>query len=189
MNRLHDSVLNFIFSYLSMEDLFSCCQTCRRWWSILDSTNYLWEQQLANNTPVEFQRDKCLQVLDTARDKMAAFCCAWSEKDHSPNIFINPNKLTFHRKPVAQSSDMIRGKRGFSSGQHYWTVIWHGPKFGSSAVVGVVTEDARVVQEGYLPLLGSNEASWGWDLSERLLRHDQKVLAKYPANDDIEVSM
>jgi len=38
---------------------------------------------------------------------------AWSESDSSPNIYIKPeDPLTFHRNPVYQTSDAIRGKGG-----------------------------------------------------------------------------
>ena len=184
MNNLPDCVLKLIFSYLSVRDLCNCYRTRRRWCDIIDTT---WKQRLLVDTPDLFQNDPLLQDLDTAKDKLIAYFCSWSDEDHSKNIYVKPNKLTFHRSPVAQSSDLIRGKKGFSSGQHYWTVVWHGPKFGSSAVVGVATKQADVIRKGYCPLLGIDRESWGWDLSERVLRHDGQVLGQYPESENIKV--
>lgn len=41
---------------------------------------------------------------------------AWNPDDRSLNIFVkDEDRLTFHRHPVAQSTDCIRGKVGLSS--------------------------------------------------------------------------
>lgn len=40
---------------------------------------------------------------------------SWNQDDRSLNIFVKEDdKLTFHRHPVAQSTDCIRGKVGFT---------------------------------------------------------------------------
>lgn len=187
MNNLCDDILNLVFSYLSVRDLCNCCRTSRRWRDILGTRSYLWKQNLLAHTPDKFHNDPLLQDLDTAKDKLIAYYCSWSEEDHSKNVYVMPNKLTVHRNPVAQSSDLIRGKKGFSNGLHYWTVVWHGPKFGSSAVVGVATKQADVIRKGYCPLLGIDRESWGWDLSERVLRHDGQSLGQYPESKNIRV--
>ncbi|KAK7945796.1 hypothetical protein WMY93_001524 [Mugilogobius chulae] len=45
--------------------------------------------------------------------------------DRSLNIFIkDDDKLTFHRHPVAQSTDCIRGKVGYTRGLHVWKIHW-----------------------------------------------------------------
>ena len=181
MSKLPDDVLLQIFFYLPVRDLCICCTVCRRWRDVLN-TNEVWEQRLSTETLTEFQTDPLVKELDSAKDKLIVYHSTWSEnpKDHSNNIYVKTNKVTIHRNPVAQSSDLARGKRGFSSGEHYWTVVWHGPKFGSSAVVGVCTERATVQCEGYHPLLGRSEESWGWDLSEHVLRHDGEGRGRYP---------
>ena len=80
---------------------------------------------------------------------------------------------------MANSSDLARGKKGFSSGVHHWTIVWHGPKLGTNAVVGVCTGMAEVCCHGYYPLLGKDGESWGWDLSTSILRHNGKDEEKY----------
>jgi len=73
------------------------------------------------------------------RDNPVAFFCIFQEND----------QLTLHRHPVAQSTDCIRGKTGFSKGLHVWEILWWGKKRGTHAVVGVATQDAPLASVGY----------------------------------------
>lgn len=59
------------------------------------------------------------------------------------------DKLTFHRHPVAQSTDCIRGKVGFTKGLHVWEIQWSTRQRGTHAVVGVATQDAPLHSVGY----------------------------------------
>ncbi|XP_039278843.1 protein gustavus isoform X2 [Nilaparvata lugens] len=100
---------------------------------------------------------------------------AWNAEDRSLNIFVkDDDKLTFHRHPVAQSTDCIRGKVGLSKGLHVWEVHWSTRQRGTHAVVGVATQDAPLHCAGYQSLVGSNDQSWGWDLGRNRLYHDSK---------------
>ncbi len=180
MNHFPEAVLCEIFSYLSIRDLCVCCRVCKRWADMLHPTSYLWDDRLTIETPDEFLSDPLIKCLVTAKEKLTAFQYTWSPVNHSKNIYIKPNMITVHRNPVAQVSDLARGKMGFSSGEHYWIVTWHGPEFGSNAVVGVATEHAQLNANGYVPLLGSNENSWGWDLSKSILIHNEKMFGSYP---------
>lgn len=67
------------------------------------------------------------------------FVCSLQEED----------KLTFHRHPVAQSTDCIRGKVGLTKGLHVWEVFWSTRQRGTHAVVGVATQDAPLHSVGY----------------------------------------
>uniref|UniRef100_A0A8D8QF95 Protein gustavus n=2 Tax=Cacopsylla melanoneura TaxID=428564 RepID=A0A8D8QF95_9HEMI len=100
---------------------------------------------------------------------------SWNPEDRSLNIFVkDDDKLTFHRHPVAQSTDCIRGKVGYSKGFHIWEVHWSARQRGTHAVVGVGTIDAPLHSVGYQSLVGSNDQSWGWDLGRNRLYHDSK---------------
>ena len=188
MESLSEDLLCLIFSYLfTAKDLCQCSSVCRKWKNLLDSRNDIWKRILDQSTPSEFREDALLRGLQSARAKLIAFECAWSEVDHSENIYVKENKLTLHRNPVAQSTDAIRGKAGFSSGEHYWVITWHGPNFGSSAVVGIATKHSRMQEKGYVPLLGGDDQSWGWDLSEGVIRYGGEVLRKYPSDSTIKV--
>lgn len=155
----------------------------------MDSGNAVWKQALDNEAPESFVSDELIQTLETPKAKLMAYLCAWSESDHSKNINIKSNKLTLHRRPIAQSTDAIRGKRGFSHGQHYWTVIWHGPSFGSNAVVGVATKMCPLHGEGYYSLLGSDSESWGWDMPKKCIKHSGETIGDYPREGGAEVSI
>nr|CAD7460143.1 unnamed protein product [Timema tahoe] len=98
-------------------------------------------------------------------------------------IIADDDKLTFHRHPVAQSTDCIRGKVGLTKGLHVWEVHWSTRQRGTHAVVGVATQDAPLHSVGYQSLVGSNDQSWGWDLGRNKLYHDSKNNAgvTYPA--------
>ncbi|CAN8016337.1 protein gustavus isoform X1 [Ixodes scapularis] len=100
---------------------------------------------------------------------------AWNPEDRSLNIFVkDDDRLTFHRHPVAQSTDCIRGKVGYTRGLHVWEVRWSTRQRGTHAVVGVATREAPLHSVGYQSLVGSNRESWGWDLGRNKLYHDNK---------------
>ncbi|XP_062337792.1 SPRY domain-containing SOCS box protein 4-like [Osmerus eperlanus] len=111
---------------------------------------------------------------------------AWNPDDRSLNVFLKEDDpLTLHRHPVAQSTDAIRGRVGFTRGLHVWRVTWPARQRGTHAVVGVATAEAPLHSVGYTALVGSNMESWGWDLGRRRLCHDSKnrplgSLASYP---------
>lgn len=99
------------------------------------------------------------------RKKEKLKCCFCLQDD---------DKLTFHRHPVAQSTDCIRGKVGYTKGMHVWELHWSTRQRGTHAVVGVATADAPLHSVGYQSLVGNNELSWGWDLGRNKLYHDSK---------------
>ena len=76
-----------------------------------------------------------------SREKQIEF--GWNHEDRSMNIFVKHNDpCTFHRhvscstccvssmprrlffQPVAQSTDAVRSKKGFTSGIHVWEIEW-----------------------------------------------------------------
>uniref|UniRef100_A0A6I8T262 B30.2/SPRY domain-containing protein n=1 Tax=Xenopus tropicalis TaxID=8364 RepID=A0A6I8T262_XENTR len=100
---------------------------------------------------------------------------SWNNNDRSLNVFVKEDdKLVFHRHPVAQSTDAIRGKIGYTRGLHVWEITWVMRQRGTHAVVGVATADAPLHSVGYTTLIGSNGKSWGWDLGRNKLYHDGK---------------
>ncbi|XP_036313862.1 SPRY domain-containing SOCS box protein 2 isoform X2 [Pipistrellus kuhlii] len=101
-------------------------------------------------------------------------CHGWNPKDCSENIEVKEGGLCFERRPVAQSTDGVRGKRGYSSGLHAWEISWPREQRGTHAVVGVATARAPLQADHYAALLGSNSESWGWDLGRGKLYHQSK---------------
>jgi SPRY domain-containing SOCS box protein 1/4 len=100
---------------------------------------------------------------------------SWNAEDRSLNIFVKEDDpLTFHRHPVAQSTDCIRGRVGYTRGLHVFELNWSTRQRGTHAVVGVGTKDAPLHCVGYQSLVGSNDQSWGWDLGRNKLYHDVK---------------
>lgn len=57
--------------------------------------------------------------------------------------------MTFHRHPVAQSTDCIRGRVGYTRGLHVWEIHWSTRQRGTHAVVGVATDEAPLHSQGY----------------------------------------
>lgn len=107
---------------------------------------------------------------------------AWNPDDRSLNIFIKEkDEFTFHRYPVAQSTDGIRSKIGYETGIHLFEINWPSKQRGTNAVIGVSTPEAPLHHVGYQNLVGSNEYSWGWDLSRKKAYHDKQG-ASYPAD-------
>jgi len=110
---------------------------------------------------------------------------AWNQDDRSYNIFVKEDdKMTFHRHPVAQSTDCIRAKVGYERGLHLFEITWSTRQRGTHAVVGVSTSEAPIHSVGYQSLVGNNEHSWGWDLGRNKVYHNSKVNPgiTYPAN-------
>jgi len=110
---------------------------------------------------------------------------AWNQEDRSYNIFVKEDdKLTFHRHPVAQSTDCIRAKVGYERGLHLFEITWSTRQRGTHAVVGVSTAEAPIHSVGYQSLVGNNEHSWGWDLGRNKVYHNSKVNpgVTYPPN-------
>ena len=111
---------------------------------------------------------------------------SWNDQDKSLNIVLLPhtNSLVFRRYPVAQSTDCIRGKVGFTSGLHVWHIKWPSNQRGTHAVIGVATKDAPLHCSGYKSLIGSNAESWGWDIGRSKLMHDytNNPPSTYPAS-------
>ena len=186
---LPDLVLEELFSYLDMQDLRRCEKVCRQWRKFLTKDqNDFWTRRFENIGIHEFRTSPLIKDLLSSKAKVEAFACAWNPKDSSPNIYIKKDALTLHRNPVAQSTDAVRGKVGFSKGIHYWVVIFQGPQFGSTAVVGVSTEQAPLHLDNYGVLLGSDKNGWGWDLpKQELWGAGEKLPRKYPGVDKIKV--
>jgi SPRY domain-containing SOCS box protein 1/4 len=108
---------------------------------------------------------------------------SWNPEDRSLNVFVkDDDRLTFHRHPVAQSTDCIRGKVGFSRGFHVWKIIWPVRSRGTNAVIGVATLAAPLHKTGYVSLIGENDQSYGWDLTRNKCSFDSTSLPswKYP---------
>ncbi|PAV76100.1 hypothetical protein WR25_21568 [Diploscapter pachys] len=115
----------------------------------------------------------------TSKSKLRAFAYAWNPKDISKNNFVQTNGFTAHRQPIAQSTDGVRGKIGVKEGIHAFDITWEGP-LGTVAVIGFATKHAALHCPGYIPLLGSDDQSWGWNLVDNSLLHNNKTLGVYP---------
>ncbi|XP_055598815.1 protein gustavus isoform X2 [Uranotaenia lowii] len=133
-----------------------------------------------------FQRpprlDLLLDMPPAPRETQVKY--SWNSEDRSLNVFVKEDdKMTFHRHPVAQSTDCIRGKVGFTKGLHVWEVFWSTRQRGTHAVIGVATSEAPLHSVGYQSLVGSNDQSWGWDLGRNMLYHNSKTCpgVTYPA--------
>ncbi|CAF1162290.1 unnamed protein product [Adineta ricciae] len=114
--------------------------------------------------------DILLDRPPASREKQLEY--AWNHEDRSMNIFVKHNDpCTFHRHPVAQSTDAVRCKKGFSSGIHVWEIEWNTRQRGTHAVVGVGTLKAPLHCPGYQALVGMTQESWGWDLGRNKLYH------------------
>lgn len=101
---------------------------------------------------------------------------AWNQGDRSANIFVQENdSRTFHRHPVAQSTDCIRTMSGYEAGLHVFEMTWPCRQRGTHAVVGVATQEAPLHAQGYVSLVGNNVHSWGVDLVHNKLLHDSRV--------------
>jgi len=113
-------------------------------------------------------------LLDQPRaDRATQVKHSWNTEDRSLNIYVkNEDPLTFHRHPVAQSTDCIRSRFGYETGLHVFELNWPQQQRGTHAVVGVGTIDAPLHSVGYQSLIGNNDQTWGWDLGRNKAYHD-----------------
>ena len=173
-------VLEAIFSYLDLSDIFSCSLVCKSWSNCLNDENSLvWRLQCLWKLTKEASAGDLLSLAPTFKGKLRAFYHAFNPNDLSRNIYIKQNGFTLHRNPVAQSTDGARGRKGFQSGRHAWEVWWEGP-LGTVAVVGLATKNAPMHCQGYVALLGSNDQSWGWNLVDNYLIHNGDHQGNFP---------
>jgi len=146
------------------------------------NTNATAKRTAVTDTRMPARLDMLLDMPQVGKDTQAKN--AWNSEDRSLNIFVKEDdKLTFHRHPVAQSTDCIRTKTGYERGLHVFELTWSTRQRGTHAVVGVATADAPLHSVGYQSLIGNNEHSWGWDLGRNKTYHDSKNQsgATYPA--------
>jgi len=108
-----------------------------------DEDNDVWRLHCVRKLAEEVLGSDLLSSAPTYKTKLKAFYHAWNPEDCSRNIYVKPNGFTIHRNPVAQSTDAVRGKIGFSHGRHAWEVMWEGP-LGTVAVVGIATKEASL---------------------------------------------
>ena len=124
----------------------------------------------------EFEQPTQLDILlnRPATDESTQIAHSWNPKDSSQNIFLKQNNLlTFHRRPTPRTTDCVRGRKGYTQGLHAWQLVWPCANRGTHAVVGVATKDAPLFSHGYMPLVGTNQESWGWELVENKLYHNE----------------
>ncbi|KAI1730637.1 SPRY domain-containing protein [Ditylenchus destructor] len=126
--------------------------------------------------------DVILQMADLSEEQVQQF--AWNPDDSSPNIIVKmEDQLTFHRNPVPQSTDGIRGKVGFSRGFHVWKITWPTEQRGTHPFVGVATKEASLHARGYCALVGSSSESYGWDILKKKCRHGHSKTKSWPYPD------
>ena len=178
--KLPHRVLEVLFSYLEIEDLRNCSLVCKNWYKYLnDENNDVWRFHCVRKLAEEALKSDVLSNVPTYKAKLRAFYHAWNPNDCSRNIYVRGDGFTIHRNPVAQSTDGSRGKIGFQSGRHCWEIWWQGP-LGTVAVIGIATKSAPLQNTGYVPLLGSNSQSWGWNLVDNHLLHNGDSQGNYP---------
>ena len=62
-----------------------------------------------------------------------------------------------------------------------WEITWEQDERGSHAVIGIALPQAPLQCLGYIPLIGSNSESWGWNLSKKVSFHAGNE-SPYPVN-------
>ena len=178
--QLPERVLEGIFGCLKIDDLRNCSLVCKHWYKFLnDENNDVWRLHCIRKLAEEALQSEILSNVPTYKAKLRAFFHAWNPNDCSRNVFIKTDGFTLHRNPIAQSTDAARGKIGFKSGRHCWEIWWQGP-LGTVAVIGLVTPKAPLQNDGYSPLVGSNDQSWGWNLVDNHLLHNGDCQGNYP---------
>jgi F-box protein 45 len=174
-------VLEHIFSFLDIKDLWNCSLVCKKWYHHLndENNNDVWRMHCMRKLAKEALKSDVLSSLTTYKAKLRALYHAWNPNDCSDYIYVKEDEFTIHRHPQAQSTDGVRGKVGFRSGRHCWEIWWNSP-LGTVAVIGIATKAAPLHCYGYAPLIGYNNQSWGWNLVDNQLMHNGECQGNYP---------
>ncbi|CAI4230591.1 unnamed protein product [Auanema sp. JU1783] len=180
-SRLPHHVLVKIFQYLNLKDIKKCMLVCKHWNNVLAvEDSPVWAYFSQKLLPECALTDPfLLSEVGSYKKKLRAYFHAWNANDVSKHNYVRTNGFTVHRQPVAQSTDGVRGKIGISQGIHAFNLVWEGP-LGTVAVIGIATRHAALHCPGYVPLLGSDEQSWGWNLVDNALLHNGEQLGIYP---------
>lgn len=139
IEKLEEGELLLVFSHLSLRDLCLCCCVCKRWERIIQKADdKLWRPwflRLPKAVRTSAVLRDCLPngTRNFHRAALRAHANSWGS--HSNNMFLSEDCFQVTRRPVAQSTDCARTKRGFRSGQHSWKVRWPSSP-GSEAVLG-----------------------------------------------------
>eukprot|EP00088_Acartia_fossae_P026668 TRINITY_DN27498_c0_g1_i1.p1 TRINITY_DN27498_c0_g1~~TRINITY_DN27498_c0_g1_i1.p1 ORF type:complete len:368 (+),score=46.35 TRINITY_DN27498_c0_g1_i1:30-1106(+) len=105
----------------------------------------------------------------------------WNPSDRSFNLTMKSSEdVCVRRQPVTQSTDGVRAKIGISRGVSVYEITWPVIMRGTHASVGVATRHAPLHSPGYIPLIGNNLHSWGWDIGRKIGIHNA-VSHKYPS--------
>lgn len=144
------------------------------------------QQRRMNASPMDslFERavlDALREIAEESEVPSEQFEHAWDPEDSSPKFRVLSDRLTARRLPSPLTTDGIRGKKGYRQGRHVWEITWEQDERGSHAVIGIATPQAPLQCLGYVPLIGSNAQSWGWNLSKKVSFHKGNEVA-YPAN-------
>ncbi|KAI0239069.1 SPRY domain-containing SOCS box protein 2 [Lamellibrachia satsuma] len=110
---------------------------------------------------------------------------AWDPNGCSPNIRLTGDDCIAKKLESRVSSvttDMVRGKRGYTRGTHIWEITWKKEHRGSHAVIGVASYSAPLQGLGQTALLGSNDESIGWDIVSNVSLFNDCVINEYPGN-------
>jgi len=125
---LPDLVLDIIFSYLKLSDLYSCMLVCRNWnQAINDGRSEPWKSLCRRELSEQLLESNHLSPLKSHKDKLRALYNSWNPKDCSMNIVVENHGFTFVRNVIAESTDMIRTKTGYNTGKHIWEITWNEP--------------------------------------------------------------
>ncbi|XP_050403728.1 F-box/SPRY domain-containing protein 1 [Patella vulgata] len=179
-NKLPPHVLEVLFSFLDISELRNCSLVCKTWYRFLnDENNDVWRLHCVRKLAEEALRSDILSSVPTYKAKLKALFHSWNPNDCSRNIYVKPDGFTIHRNPVAQSTDGARGKIGFKSGRHCWEVWWEGP-LGTVAMIGLAAKGTPTQCQGYVPLVGCDDQSWGWNLVDNHLFHNGDSQGNYP---------
>jgi hypothetical protein len=99
------------------------------------------------------------------------------------------------------STGISTGAKSYMNGMHFWTIIWPGfrifyPPFKRTsdqyATIGIISEGERALSpEEYENQLGSETLptnSFGWDINNKVIFSNGKVIKKYPEDENYQTS-
>ncbi|CAH1789617.1 unnamed protein product [Owenia fusiformis] len=106
------------------------------------------------------------------------FC--WSRQGSSEGFTIEDANTIVLITHQFTGTHAARSNLGFLRGRHVWEITWPRDCRDNHSSIGVGTYQAPLYNRGLLDLVGFNIQSWGWNIKNLNLIHNNRTIKKYP---------
>lgn len=131
---LPDMILDQIFSYTNLGDVFSCMLVCKNWYEILNNEMAkTWKSLCLKKISKQVLESDILFTLNSPKAKIRALYHSWNPNDGALNMKIKEHcKFTLSFRSFTSAG---RAKIGFDTGVHTWEIVWATGDIGNIILI------------------------------------------------------